>query len=82
MNVALNLETTTGGSALKFYSSACLGIPCTGVIEQGDDVVGNETRIKVAAPFKQVEFGIFYSEGITRYGEFITLGAKIGRAHV
>ncbi len=78
-----NPETTTGGNALKFYSSVRLDIRRTGAIKKGDEVVGNETRVKVvknkvAPPFKQAEFEILYGEGISRLGELILLGAKLG----
>ncbi len=76
-------ETTTGGNALKFYSSVRLDIRRTGAIKKGDEVVGNETKVKVvknkvAPPFKQVHFEILYGEGISREGELIDLGVKHG----
>jgi len=76
-----NPETTTGGNALKFYASVRLDIRRTGAIKDGDEVVGNETRIKVvknkiAAPFKQAETQILYGKGFNREGELIDLGVK------
>ncbi|OBU32441.1 recombinase RecA [Photobacterium kishitanii] len=76
-----NPETTTGGNALKFYASVRLDIRRTGAIKEGDEVVGNETRIKVvknkiAAPFKQAETQILYGQGFNRNGELIDLGVK------
>jgi len=76
-------ETTTGGNALKFYASVRLDIRRIGSIKKGDEVIGNETRVKVlknkvAPPFKQVEFDLLYNEGISREGEIIDLGVKEG----
>jgi len=78
-----NPETTTGGNALKFYSSVRLDIRRIGAVKEGDEVVGNETRVKVvknkvAPPFKQTEFQILYGQGINRYGELIDIGVKHG----
>jgi recombination protein RecA len=78
-----NPETTTGGNALKFYASVRLDIRRTGSIKQGDEVVGNETRVKVvknkvAPPFKQAEFQIMYGKGIYHMGEVLDLGVKQG----
>ena len=76
-------ETTTGGNALKFYSSVRLDIRRIGTIKEGDEVVGNETRVKVvknkvSPPFRQAEFQIMYGEGIFHLGEVIDLGVKLG----
>ena len=78
-----NPETTTGGNALKFYSSVRLDIRRTGAVKSGDEVTGNETRVKVvknkvAPPFKQAEFQIMYGQGIYHMGEVIDLGVKCG----
>ncbi len=76
-------ETTTGGHALKFYASVRLDIRRIGAIKDRDEVVGNQTRVKVvknklAPPFRQVEFDIMYGEGIRKFGELIDLGVKAG----
>jgi len=78
-----NPETTTGGNALKFYSSVRLDIRRIGAIKKGDEVLGNQTRVKViknkvAPPFRQTEFDILYNEGISKHGELIDLGVEVG----
>jgi recombination protein RecA len=74
-------ETTSGGNALKFYASVRLDIRRIGAIKERDEVIGNQTRVKVvknklAPPFKQVEFDIMYGEGVSKTGELIDLGVK------
>ena len=76
-------ETTTGGNALKFYASVRLDIRRIGAIKEGDEIVGNETRVKViknkvAPPFKQTEFQIMYGKGIYRMGEVVDMGVQLG----
>jgi recombination protein RecA len=78
-----NPETTTGGNALKFYASVRMEIRRIGSIKERDEVVGNQTRVKVvknklAPPFRQVEFDIMYGEGVSKVGELIDLGVKAG----
>jgi recombination protein RecA len=78
-----NPETTTGGNALKFYASVRLDIRRIGAIKKGDEILGNETRVKVlknkvAPPFKQAEFQILYNQGISLESEIIDLGVKLG----
>lgn len=78
-----NPEVTTGGNALKFYSSVRLDIRKIGVIKKGDEIIGNQTRVKlvknkVAPPFKQCEFDMIYTHGISKQGELIDLGVKYG----
>jgi recombination protein RecA len=78
-----NPETTTGGNALKFYASVRLEIRRIGAIKDRDEVVGNQTRVKVvknkmAPPFKMVEFDIMYGEGVSKTGELLDLGVKAG----
>ena len=76
-------ETTTGGNALKFYSSVRLDIRRVGAIKQGEEVIGNRTRVKVvknklASPFKETEFDILYGEGVNKLGELVDLGGDLG----
>jgi recombination protein RecA len=78
-----NPETTTGGNALKFYASIRLDIRRIGAIKKGDEVIGNQTRVKVvknkvSPPFKMAEFEILYGHGISREGELIDLGVQHG----
>ncbi|NKB75471.1 MAG: recombinase RecA [Gammaproteobacteria bacterium] len=78
-----NPETTTGGNALKFYSSVRMDIRRIGAIKKGDEILGNQTRVKVvknkvAPPFKQTEFDILYNQGISKHGELIDLGVEVG----
>ena len=77
-----NPETTAGGNALKFYSSVRLDIRRVGAIKKGDEMIGNETKVKVvknkvAPPFKQVKFDILYGQGISRLGELIDIGTEL-----
>jgi recombination protein RecA len=74
-------ETTTGGNALKFYASVRLDIRRIGAVKNGEEIVGNQTRVKVvknkmAPPFKQTEFDILYGEGVSKVGELVDLGVK------
>jgi len=78
-----NPETTTGGNALKFYASVRLDVRRTGAIKKGDEVLGNDTRVKVvknkmAPPFKQAQFSIMYGEGVSHAGEVLDMGVKYG----
>lgn len=76
-------ETTTGGNALKFYASVRIDIRRIAAIKEGEDVIGNRTKVKivkskVAPPFKQVEFDILYNEGISKTGDLVDLGTELG----
>ena len=78
-----NPETTSGGNALKFYSSVRMDIRRIGAIKDKDQIIGNSTRVKViknkvAPPFKVVEFDLMYGKGISKVGELVDLGAKAG----
>lgn len=78
-----NPETTTGGNALKFYASVRLDVRRTGAIKKGDEVLGNDTRVKVvknkvSPPFRQAEFSIMYGEGVSHAGEVLDMGVKYG----
>ncbi|TAM46734.1 MAG: recombinase RecA [Gammaproteobacteria bacterium] len=78
-----NPETTTGGNALKFYASVRLDIRRIGAIKKGEEVIGNQTRVKVvknklAPPFRQCEFDIIYNEGISKEGELVDIGSELG----
>jgi len=78
-----NPETTTGGNALKFYASVRLDVRRTGAIKKGEDVLGNDTKVKVvknkmAPPFKLAKFSIMYGEGVSHVGEVVDMGVEFG----